>query len=131
MRGLMRSGRLWRHDDVDATRRLLDHLLLEGQAYGRLRWEVLAPVCVHLHAEDEVEEQGEREAGGDDDVANLGGGGEEARGAATDLGEHGEGGELAGAARTMVLGDLRKLGEEGERERGELKESEESGRCCD
>ena len=36
MRGLMRSGRLWRHDDVDATRRLLDHLLLEGQAYFRI-----------------------------------------------------------------------------------------------
>ena len=77
---------------------------------------VLAPIHPHLGAEHDVERKREGEAGGDDGVADLGRGGEEAREAAADLGDDGERGELAGALRAGVLSDLRQLGEEGERE---------------
>ena len=88
---------------------------------------VLAPVQPHLEAENDVERERERKPGADDGVADLGGGGEEAREAAADLGDDGKGGELACALSAVILSDLGELGEEGERQGGELEEGECGG----
>ena len=98
------------------------------RAHLELVLVLLAPVYPHLEAEDDVEHEGEGEARADDGVPDLGGSREEAGQAAADLGDDGEGRELACALRAVVLADLRKLGEEGEREGRDLEEGEGGGR---
>lgn len=82
--------------------------------------DALTPVSVHLDAHDEVERERERKACRHERVLDLLRGGEQPGGAAADLRHDGKGGELARAARAVVLRDLRELGEEGEGERAEL-----------
>lgn len=102
-----------RDDDFDLVRGrrpvLLGPLLIRNADCGSILdvLRILAPVHPHLDTEDDVEGEGEGEAGANDGVANLRRGGEEAGKAAADLGDDGEGGELTGALCAVVLPDLR------------------------
>jgi hypothetical protein len=112
--GLPRGGRVV----------LLLLLLLLPDMGGRL--DVLqAPLYPELRAEYGVEDEREEEARGDEGVADLLRGGEQAREAARNLAEDGERAELADKVRAHVLEDLGELSEEGYREGGELEEAED------
>lgn len=86
-------------------------LVVEGTHRAELKFYplILAPVCPQLETKDNVQREGEGEAGGDDRVANLGRGGEQTGETAGDLGNDGERRQLAGALGTIVLADLREL----------------------
>jgi hypothetical protein len=126
VRGLLRQGALWLHDDVDlfpAIRHLLRRAyrnILACLSHALLA-DATTPVHVHLRANNEIQRERERESSRHEGVVHLLRGGEQPCGAASDLRDDGKGGELACAARAVVLGDLRELGEEGEWDRPELR----------
>ena len=112
---VLRQGPLRLHNDVDllpaihllcgTERHLITHFgrtLLVGSA---------APVHIHLRADNEVQREREREASRHKLVVHLLRSGEQPRDATRDLRDDGKGGELACAARTVVLCDLRELRE--------------------
>ena len=136
VRGLLRQGALWLYDDVDLFPAI--HSLLrraQRNILARLSHAVLAdattPVHVHLHANYKIERKREREACRHEGVVHLLRGGEQPCGTARDLRDYGERGELACAARAVVLGDLWELGEEGEWNRAELRCSKRARGCCE
>ena len=90
----------------------------------------MAPVHPELRAKDDVEDEGESEAGRDEGVVDFGGSGEEASEAAEDLGEDGKGRELACALGASVLRDLRELREQAQWERRCLSHRELLPRDC-
>ena len=124
--GLLRQGALWLYDNVDLFPAI--HSLLrraQRNVLARLSHAVLAdattPVHVHLHTNHKIERKCERKASRHEGVIHLLHGGEQPCCAARDLRDDGERGELACAARAVVLGDLWKFGEEGKWDRPELR----------
>ena len=70
---------------------------------------VTSPVHPHLYAQNAVEEEGDGETRGEEDVAQLCRSSEEPGETSNDLGDNGEGGKLASGLGTEVLANLRQL----------------------
>ena len=145
MGGLVRRRALGLYDDVDlfppvagrppSKRKLIARLGVHHLVLAAAD-DTLAPVSIHLDAQNQIEQERKRIASRHKWVVDLLRGGKQPGGTAADLGHDGKGGELARAARAVVLRDLRELGEEGERERAELRGGEharwgnEEGKAC-
>ena len=126
---LVRRRALGLYDDVDLFPPIASRPPSEWKLIARLGVhhlvlaatdDALTPVSVHLDAQDEVEQERKRIASRHEWVVDLLRGGKQPGSAAADLGRDGKGGQLARAARAVVLRDLRELRKEGEREGAEL-----------
>ena len=83
---------------------------------------ILPIVRPHLKSQNNVKNQRKEETRQHKRVLDLGGGGKQPSETAKDLGHNGEGRQLSGRLCSMVLCNLRELGEQAERESGDLEE---------